>query len=820
MKFNELEKIIEILQESPIRKYRHRLKENYFFAYEIEELKRIDKIIQSNKDNLTQPLKIVILGEVKAGKSTLVNTLIGQQVSYTNVVEATASIVEIKYATEEKIVIQLNEGADLIYTSLNELNALMDQKRDNIEFFNKVKKISIYTKIDRLREITIVDTPGLNTVTKENEERTENYIVNADVILWVLNAHHLGQLDVLEKIEDVMEYGKPIIGVINRIDEIIGSSSDELVEYVENEMGYIFDQIFAISAQKAWEGIEEDNLDKINISKIPELYHYLINNIEKKSEIIQLESIVQSTALQCHRDLSVHENATNRIQQLLTQYEADKKEFHQFNVEIKKSVRNKVANWLRKDFLKNERAILENCKLEELEECIKTHCSDKLIMKSINKQYERFSNYILEQWTTYTENIIEREIVQLSNPVEGMTEINYCNENYITSYSTDIVEGVTRGGITAGAVGLGVASYSAVLGPAAASVTLVSALSTVLPPLLIAGGIAGGVWNYFDKQKTERKNERIKFEKIESFIESFKSSVEDEISDALIKNLNIISDKYYDSSIEMLDSIFKQCSSTYKEMKKLQQDIKEYINQTSLYIADENDEYFDWNRFTTLAILEDENKINLSQSNRFLTEEDLEQILSNKINIQGVTMDITNQVINCIQSGEVDPYKTKQLKNEEIREKFIESFNIVEKELDIICPWIGGWVLNDNVLLNGMESALKRGVTIKILYGIEDSQSFGGSSQDNRGVATIKNAQALKERFKYVTPGKLCLKQGNTHQKLLLCDEKYLLSGSFNLLSFKGNYEGQDTRDESMEYLEHKRHIQDLRIEYFSFDSH
>ena len=810
MKLNDFDNIFELQQASPIKKYCNHFKESSFFDYEMEELQKIEKIIKINRENLNQPLKVVILGEVKAGKSTLVNTLIGKQVSYTNVVEATASIVEIKYAAEEKIIIHLKEGKNLICDSLEELNVLMDEKRQNLNFFKNVEKIEIQTQIDRLKEITIVDTPGLNTITKENEERTENYLANADVVLWVLNAHHLGQLDVLEKIEDVMDYGKPIIGIINRIDEIIGSSANDLVDYVENEMGYLFDKLFATSAQKAWEGINENNIAKINESKIPELFHYLIDHIEKDAESVQLDSVIHSIILQCQRDCYIHKSVVSRIQQLLTQYEEDKKEFHNFNIEIKRTVKNKISEWIRNDFFKNERLVLENCKLENLENYIKNHYSEEYIEKIIYYKYEQLANYILEEWTVYTEKIIDRQPIDLIVPIESVNVTEYNNDLELTY--TGIVEGVTRGGVTAGAVGLGLAGYSAILGPAAASVTLVSALSTILPPLLIAGGIAGGVWKLFDKERTKRQNEKLKSKIVENLIEDLKKVIESDVSDEIIKNLNTVSDQYYEMSIEMLASIFKQCSSSYNEMEQLQGDIKKYVRDISQYLNHEKIEYkYKWSQYNNSC------KLDKDINNHSLTKEELEQMISNKFDIETVTKDITNQVINCIQSGEVDPYNTKQLKNEEIRQKFIESFAVVEEELDIISPWIGRWVLGDKILLNAIENALKKGVTIKILYGIEDSQSYGKSCNDNRGIATLKNAQELQERFNYSGPGKLILKQGNTHQKILLCDEKYLLSGSFNLLSFKGNYEDEDTRDESMEYLEHKKHIQDLRKEYFSF---
>lgn len=59
------------------------------FQFDVEtHSSRLQHIIE----NLQQTLKVFVIGEVKAGKSSLINTLVGQQISPTNILEATASL--------------------------------------------------------------------------------------------------------------------------------------------------------------------------------------------------------------------------------------------------------------------------------------------------------------------------------------------------------------------------------------------------------------------------------------------------------------------------------------------------------------------------------------------------------------------------------------------------------------------------------------------------------------------------------------------------------------------------------------------------------
>ncbi|EPZ56428.1 50S ribosome-binding GTPase family protein [[Clostridium] sordellii ATCC 9714] len=60
----------------------------------IETMDSLDKLFKQPD----QPLKIAIIGEVKSGKSTLVNSIIQNEVSEVDVLEATSSILNIKYS--------------------------------------------------------------------------------------------------------------------------------------------------------------------------------------------------------------------------------------------------------------------------------------------------------------------------------------------------------------------------------------------------------------------------------------------------------------------------------------------------------------------------------------------------------------------------------------------------------------------------------------------------------------------------------------------------------------------------------------------------
>ncbi|MGL6105121.1 phospholipase D-like domain-containing protein, partial [Romboutsia sp.] len=156
--------------------------------------------------------------------------------------------------------------------------------------------------------------------------------------------------------------------------------------------------------------------------------------------------------------------------------------------------------------------------------------------------------------------------------------------------------------------------------------------------------------------------------------------------------------------------------------------------------------------------------------------------------------------------------KAIHLKDKEIREKFIYAIENAIYELNIASPWMNNRVVDDS-LIRKMENCLKKGTTIKIVYGMgDDSSRNDNRSRDNK---SDKVAQELNDRFRYYN-GRFKIKKVNSHYKLLICDEKFFLEGSYNFLSFDGKYK-DDVRSEGATYNTDLKMIRELRGLYFNF---
>src|SRR5215831_19999443 len=133
------------------------LKSLVMLAHEIGAPEDTLRNLENLVTNLNQPFLFVVVGEVKAGKSMLLNALFGRDFCKVDVLPATDQIYVFKYGETEKDV--------PVSEHLTER----------------------WRSIDFLKDFNIVDTPGTNTIVANHQEITENFVPMADLIVFVFS---------------------------------------------------------------------------------------------------------------------------------------------------------------------------------------------------------------------------------------------------------------------------------------------------------------------------------------------------------------------------------------------------------------------------------------------------------------------------------------------------------------------------------------------------------------------------------------------------------------------------------------------------------
>lgn len=145
---------------------------------------------------LGEPLRVAIAGRLKSGKSTLVNGLIGRRVAPTEVGECTRLVTQFRYGTADRVDVVRRDG---LRVSLPLDESGMIPQRLGIPR-QEVAYVDVTLTSDRLRDLTVVDTPGLSSTNTQVSAGTRRFLFNDAPVDDDLDADSQGALSGAEAI--------------------------------------------------------------------------------------------------------------------------------------------------------------------------------------------------------------------------------------------------------------------------------------------------------------------------------------------------------------------------------------------------------------------------------------------------------------------------------------------------------------------------------------------------------------------------------------------------------------------------------------------
>ncbi len=189
------------------------------------------QILRARLGNLQSAALLVIVGEVKAGKSSFLNALVGEEVCPVAPEPCTVRIQELVYGVERAVASLGNSWERL------------------------------YLPKEVLREVSLVDTPGTNSVLHEHQTITEKYLPQSDLVVFVVSAtnpHTATTWELLSVIRK--EWHRKIVFVLQQADR---ASEHELQTNREHVQRYAREHqvrnptVFTLSAKRELEGAPE-----------------------------------------------------------------------------------------------------------------------------------------------------------------------------------------------------------------------------------------------------------------------------------------------------------------------------------------------------------------------------------------------------------------------------------------------------------------------------------------------------------------------------------------------------------------------------------
>ena len=148
---------------------------------------------------------------------------------------------------------------------------------------------------------------------------------------------------------------------------------------------------------------------------------------------------------------------------------------------------------------------------------------------------------------------------------------------------------------------------------------------------------------------------------------------------------------------------------------------------------------------------------------------------------------------------ELSQRKARRLKTFDCKYLLATTLRDVKERLVIVSAFLSTDVVDDD-FLRKLETALARGVKVWIAYGMG---SQGAGDRDREQSPGWTKAESGLERLRKKYQENFQLKDlGNTHEKILLRDNDFVVSGSFNWLSFRGEKRGRFRYEDALQVTE------------------
>ncbi|GGQ82408.1 dynamin family protein [Couchioplanes azureus] len=194
-----------------------------------------ERRIAALRDRLDEPLRVAVAGRVKAGKSTLLNALVGDRLAPTDAGECTRIVTWYRDGHTYQVMARPHQGPPRQLRFSREDGAIeMDLGDLGVE---DVVQLEVSWPAQALRTVTLIDTPGIGSLSEQTSQRSWHLLAPddeetpADAVIYLMRHLHSNDVEFLRAFHDV-EVSRPnpvnAIGVLSRADEIAAGRLDAM----------------------------------------------------------------------------------------------------------------------------------------------------------------------------------------------------------------------------------------------------------------------------------------------------------------------------------------------------------------------------------------------------------------------------------------------------------------------------------------------------------------------------------------------------------------------------------------------------------------
>lgn len=433
-------------------------------------------ILSKSIEELKNPFLLFVIGSGKYGKTTLINSLIKDNLlkvddipntwKLDTLIKAKKEKIDIIYKNNEVLNIDIEYGMNIlkeeemkykkskelirnnfnIYKtsnkrSIGELKLHKQTLEDKYLYKSDIEEVKYYiNKNGILENFIIVDTPGLNQNLKSNtKERMINYYNRADGVIWLLDAQNIVAksseelIEVLRKEYIIDDKFDNIICVVNKIDVINKNSREKILLKINELYKNKFKDIVLVSSKEALKGYINESNELIESSNIKSLLNSIDVNFKLQSEKIQIKAKYNVTKVTNNKINKLINNYKRELYKNINKYEEERVILEEKLKNLKSDLEIKVDKYI------STINLTENNIYDEIN-LLENHINNSINnvychMINLYKAYDKEDLYNIYKSNMDINIIKSKELFQINKYINS---INLDDNHYIFRLNTKL----------------------------------------------------------------------------------------------------------------------------------------------------------------------------------------------------------------------------------------------------------------------------------------------------------------------------------------------------------------------------------------------
>lgn len=156
-------------------------------------VRQLTESLATARSALAAPMRVAVIGRVKAGKSTLMNALLGADVAPTGPDELTYNVTTFTHAPDRALVVHFKDDRPPESHPFEWLRQLVDRTLGNPDMLRSIRHVEVKLPNDMLERLQLIDTPGFGSFFDTDSRNTLEFLgLTAEEVDHVTREHAIG----------------------------------------------------------------------------------------------------------------------------------------------------------------------------------------------------------------------------------------------------------------------------------------------------------------------------------------------------------------------------------------------------------------------------------------------------------------------------------------------------------------------------------------------------------------------------------------------------------------------------------------------------